>query len=115
MSSIIKAEPGYYVLSLKEIDSGQIVLAKHPVIAFEVVPYRTSRRYVTRPITAADHSGYDNHFEHDHAQTLLTPQGMVYEDGCPPCDLNTYAQCLKERHGDKLEFHVSVESFKYAA
>ena len=69
--SIINAQPGYFTFTLKEIDNGQVVLAKHPVIAFEVVPYRASGRYETRPITAADHNGYDNHFEHDHKQTLL--------------------------------------------
>lgn len=104
----IKADPGYYVFSLKEIDDEQIILAKHPVIAFEVVPYRASGRYETRPITAADHNGYDNYFEHDHKQTLLTPQDMVYEDGSPPCSLHTYLEVLKNRYGDKLEFHVSV-------
>jgi len=101
--SIINAQPGYYVFSLKEIDCGQVVLAKHPVIAFEVVPYRASGRYETRPITAAD-----NYFEHDHKQTLLTPQGMVYEDGSPPCSLHTYLEVLKSRHGERLEHHVSV-------
>lgn len=106
--SIIKAEPGYYVFSLKEIDCGQVILAKHPVIAFEVVPYRASKFYETRPITAADHNGYDNHFDHDHKQTLLTPQGMVYEDGSPPCSLHTYLEVLKSRHGERLYLHVSV-------
>jgi hypothetical protein len=108
MSSIIKAEPGYFTFTLKEIDNGQVVLAKHPVIAFEVVPYRATGRYETRPITAADHNGYDNYFEHDHKQTLLTPQGMVYEDGSPPCSLHTYLEVLKSRHGERLYLHVSV-------
>jgi hypothetical protein len=35
---MIKAEPGNYVLSLKELDNGQMVLSKHPVIAFKVFP-----------------------------------------------------------------------------
>jgi hypothetical protein len=105
----IKADPGYYVFSLKEIECGQIVLAKHPVIAFEIVPYRTSERYETRPITAADHNGYDNHFDHDHKQTLLTPQGLVYDgDGSPPVSLHVYLECMREQHGEKLYVHVSV-------
>jgi hypothetical protein len=29
-STMIKAEPGNYVLSLKELDNGQMVLSKHP-------------------------------------------------------------------------------------
>ena len=108
--SIINAQPGYFTFTLKEIDNGQVVLTKHPVIAFEVVPYRASGRYETRPITAADHNGYDNHFEHDHKQTLLTPQGMVYEDGSPPCSLHTYLKVLRERHGERLYLHVSMSS-----
>jgi len=108
--SIINAQPGYFTFTLKEIDNGQVIIAKHPVIAFEVVPYRASGRYETRPITTADHNGYDNHFKHDHKQTLMTPQGMVYEDGSPPCSLDTYLEVLKCRFGDKLEFHVSMSS-----
>jgi hypothetical protein len=102
--SIINAQPGYFTFTLKEIDNGQVVLAKHPVIAFEVVPYRASERYETRPITVADHNGYD------HKQTLLTPQGMVYEDGSPPCSLHTYLEVLRERHGERLYLHVSMSS-----
>jgi hypothetical protein len=102
--SIINAQPGYFTFTLKEIDNGQVVLAKHPVIAFEVVPYRASGRYETRPITAADHNGYD------HKQTLLTPQGMVYEDGSPPCSLHTYLEVLECRYGERLYLHVSMSS-----
>ena len=101
---ISTAQPGYFTFSLKEIDNGQVVLAKHPVIAFEVVPFYSASRYETRPITAAYHSGYD------HKQTLLTPQGMVYEDGSPPCSLNTYIEVLEERYGGRLEYHVSMSS-----
>ena len=107
---ISTAQPGYFTFSLKEIDNGQVVLAKHPVIAFEVVPFYSESLYETRPITAADHSGYDNHFYHDHKQTLLTPQGMVYEDGSPPCSLNTYIEVLEERYGERLYLHVSMSS-----
>jgi hypothetical protein len=106
----IKADPGYYVFSLKEIEDERIILAKHPVIAFEVVPYRASGRYETRPITAADHSGYDNYFDHHHKQTLMTPDKLVYEDDSTPCTLECYIDCLKKRFGDKLEFHVSVDN-----
>jgi hypothetical protein len=35
---------------------------------------------------------------------------MVYEDGSPPCSLDTYLEVLKCRFGDKLEFHVSMSS-----
>ena len=104
------AQPGYFTFSLKEIDNGQIVVAKHPVIAFEVVPFYSESRYETRPITAADHSGYDNHFDHDHKQTLLTPQGVVYEDGSPPCSLDTYLEVLKCRYGERLYLHMSMSS-----
>jgi hypothetical protein len=38
----------------------------------------------------------------------LTPQGMVYEDGSPPCSLHTYLEVLKSRYGERLEHHVSV-------
>ena len=49
--TIIKAEPGNYVLSLNDIENGQFVLSKHPVIAFHIVPYYSEGRYETRPIT----------------------------------------------------------------
>jgi hypothetical protein len=48
---MIKAEPGNYVLSLNEIENGQFILSKHPVIAFHIVPYYDESRYETRPIT----------------------------------------------------------------
>jgi hypothetical protein len=109
-TTMIKAEPGYYVLSIKEIECGDVVIAKHPVIAFDIVPFYDERRYETRPITAADHSGYDSYFNHDHKQTLLTPQGMVYEDGSPPCSLHTYLEVLRNRYGERLYLHVSMSS-----
>jgi hypothetical protein len=34
---------------------------------------------------------------------------MVYEENCVPCDLETHIECLSARHGDKLEFHVSMD------
>jgi hypothetical protein len=41
--------------------------------------------------------------------TLLTPDGVVYEENCVPCDLETHIECLRARHEDKLEFHVSMD------
>jgi hypothetical protein len=34
---------------------------------------------------------------------------MVYEENSVPCDLETHIECLSARHGDKLEFHVSMD------
>jgi hypothetical protein len=99
---MIKAEPGNYVLSLKELDTGQIVLSKHPVIAFKIFPDYEDCNYVTLPITVMD-------LPRVQKPTLLTPDGMVYEENCVPCDLETHIQCLSARHGDKLEFHVSMD------
>mgnify|MGYP003650427934 CR=1 len=103
MTTTIKADPDYYVLSLEELDNGQVVLSRHPVIAFQVVPYDDDdeRRYETRPITVNGGPPFDK-------QTLWTPDGMVYEHRCTPCDVETHIDCLKERHGDKLAFHVSI-------
>jgi hypothetical protein len=35
---------------------------------------------------------------------------MVYEDQCHACDLDTHLECLRERYGDRLEFHVSMNT-----
>ena len=99
---MIKAEPGNYVLSLKELDTGQIVLSKNLVVAFHIVPYYTESRYETRPITVFGGPMFVK-------PTLLTPDGIVYEENCTPCDLETHIECLGARHGDKLEFHVSMD------
>ena len=101
-STMIKADPDHYVLSLKELDTGQIVLSKHPVIAFHIVPYYDESRYETRPITVIGGPMFDK-------PTRLTPDGIVYEQNCVPCDLETHIECLSVRHGDKLEFHVSMD------
>ena len=101
MASIIKAEPGYYVFTLKEMGSDEVVLTKHPVIAFEAIPWRSSEFYRTRPILAVG----DTPFEQ---QTLLTPEGMVYEKVAPPCTLETYIQGLKEQYGERLHLNPSV-------
>jgi hypothetical protein len=68
MTTTIKADPDYYVLSLEELDNGQVVLSRHPVIAFQVVPYDDDdeRRYETRPITVNGGPPFDK-------QTLWTP------------------------------------------
>ena len=66
------------------------------------------QQYETHPITAADHTGYDSHFDHGHKLTLMTPHGMVYEDGSPPCSLDTYLEVLKCRYGERLYLHVSI-------
>ena len=102
MSTLVKAEPDYYVLALKELDNEKIVLSKHPVIAFHIVPYYDESRYETRPITVIGGPVFVK-------PTLLTPDGMVYEENCTPCDLETHIQCLSARYGDKLEFHVSMD------
>jgi len=39
----------------------------------------------------------------------LTPDGIGVRENCTPCDLETYIKCLSARHGDKLEFHVSMD------
>ena len=101
-TTIIKAEPGNYVLSLNDIENGQFVLSKHPVVAFHILPYYSEGRYETRPITVIGGPVFVK-------PTLLTPDGVVYEENCAPCDLETYIKCLSARHGDKLEFHVSMD------
>jgi len=100
--TIIKAEPGNFVLSLNDIENGQFVLSKHPVVAFHIVPYYDESRYETRPITVIGGPIFVK-------PTLLTPDGVVYEENCTPCDLETHIECLSARHGDKLEFHVSMD------
>ena len=101
-SNIIKAEPDYYVLALNYLDNGQIILSKHPVIAFKVFPDYEDCNYMTIPITVMD-------LPRVQKPTLLTPDGMVYEENSVPCDLETHIECLSARHGDKLEFHVSMD------
>jgi len=101
-STMIKAEPDYYVLTLKELDNGKIVLSKHPVIAFKVFEDYKDGNYMTIPITVID-------LQCIKKPTLLTPDGMVYEENSVPCDLETHIECLSARHGDKLEFHVSMD------
>ena len=96
MSSIIKAEPGYYVFILEDM-----VLTKHPVIAFEVITWRSSEFYRTRPILAMGDTSFEQ-------QTLLTPDMMVYEKGAPPCTLETYIQGLKDQYGERLHLNPSV-------
>jgi hypothetical protein len=100
MSTLVKAEPDYYVLALKEHDNGQIIMSKHPVIAFKVFPDYEDCNYVTIPITVMDLP---------RVQKLLTPDGIVYEYQEFACDLETHIECLVARHGDKLEFHVSMD------
>jgi hypothetical protein len=101
-TTMIKAEPGNYVLSLKELDTGQMVLSKHPVIAFKIFPDYEDCNYVTLPITVMD-------LPRVQKPTLLTPDGIVYEYQQFACDLETHIECLSARHGDKLEFHVSMD------
>ena len=101
-SNMIKAEPDYYVLALKELDNGKIVLSKHPVIAFKVFEDYKDGNYMTIPITVID-------LQCIKKPTLLTPDGVVYEENCVPCDLETHIECLGARHEDKLEFHVSMD------
>jgi hypothetical protein len=102
MSTLVKAEPDYYVLALKEQDSGQIILSKHPVIAFKVFPDYEDCNYVTIPITVMDLPRVQKH-------TLLTPDGLVYAHNEIACYLETHIECLVARHGDKLEYHVSMD------
>ena len=102
MSSIIKAEPGYYVFTIKEMESDDdVVLTKHPVIAFEAIPWRSSGFYGTRPIMAVGYTPFEN-------QTILTPDGMVYEKGAAPCTLETYLDSLKDKYGERLQLNPSV-------
>lgn len=93
----IKAEPGYYVLSLEELDNGQVVLSKHPVIAFNI-----SAHLLSYPITVMNLPCVQT-------PTLLTPDGVVYEENCVPCDLKTHIECLRVRHRVNLEFHMSMD------
>ena len=102
MSTLIKAEPDYYVLALKEHDNGQIIMSKHPVIAFKVFPDYEDCNYVTIPITVMD-------LPRVQKPTLLTPDGMVYAHNEFACYLETHIECLVARHGDKLEYHVSMD------
>ena len=41
--------------------------------------------------------------------TLLTPDGLVYAHNEIACYLETHIECLVARHGDKLEYHVSMD------
>ena len=100
-STTIKADPDYYVLSLKELDTGQVVLSKHPVIAFKIFHDHEDCKYVSIPITVMD-------LPRVQKPTLLTPDGIVYEYQQFACDLETHIECLAARHGDDLEFHVSM-------
>ena len=96
----IKAEPGYYVLSLNESDEGRMILTKHPVIAFDIFRHPNNGHCEMYPITPGIH----------HDSTLLTPDGMVYVKNCIPVDLETYIECLNSESSDTIEFHVSMES-----
>jgi len=103
MSSIIKAEPEYYSFYLKERDNGQVVLSKHPVIGFRLYNHGEMR-----PLTPAMFAGEKNCFTPDFPTFMMTPDQIVYERGSTPCDMTTFFEILKNRYGDKLEFHVSV-------
>lgn len=103
MTTTIKADPDYYVLSLEDLDNGQVVLSKHPVIAFKIMPYYEDCKFLSIPITVTD-------LPRVQKATLLTPDDIVYEDQCHACDLETHLECLKERYGDRLEFHVSMNT-----
>ena len=100
-STMIKADPDHYVLSLKELDTGKVVLSKHPVIAFKIFHDHEDCKYVSIPITVVD-------LPYVQKPTLLTPEGIVYEYQQFACDLETHIECLAARHGDDLEFHVSM-------
>lgn len=104
MSSIVKADPGYYSFYLKERDNGQVVLSKHPIIGFRI----DSHGEMMRPVTAAMFAGSNNCFTHGFPIFTMTPDQIFYEHGSTPCDMATFFEILKNRYGDKLEFHVSV-------